>query len=412
LPRVIGLAMLVVGAIIVGMFTPALFPPKWRIIADDAGSIRRVVCLVNSARHATLRNASAITSVVNALPVRTRVVILTNDRQAFIVARNTSPERVTFLDLPDKSAFSIWPQDPFVVLAAKHGKPVLLSSREFTRADDRLIARNLAKHLGWECRQSELTFEGGNIVPARRHVFIGANTVFDNAEKSKLPPARVVRKFRRELGRSVIVLGPVPQPVGHIDMMITPLDDRRLLLADPRWGARLAKDELKKHPKDVIAFERYCEDYYFGGPAIKVLYDPKGKSILPPKVVGQTSKAVTETLSIANDLDKLAGSLEKRGYEVWRVPFLSRTDTISASKKEAVPEYPCLTYNNVLMETAGKDRIVYLPQYGWPAMDEAASKVWRKAGYRVVPVYGLTISSMYGGSLRCCVKVVERSVSY
>ena len=71
-------------------------------------------------------------------------------------------------------------------------------------------------------------------------------------------------------------------------------------------------------------------------------------------------------------------------------------------------DYPCLTYNNVLTETVEGRPIVYLPQYGWPAMDAAAAKAWEDLGYQPVPVKGLAISSMYGGSVRCCAKVLQR----
>ncbi|MFH1730091.1 MAG: hypothetical protein ABIF82_00390 [Planctomycetota bacterium] len=41
-------------------------------------------------------------------------------------------------------------------------------------------------------------------------------------------------------------------------------------------------------------------------------------------------------------------------------------------------------------------------------MDKAAREAWAKIGCRAVGVKGLAISSMYGGSLRCCVKVLQR----
>ena len=47
------------------------------------------------------------------------------------------------------------------------------------------------------------------------------------------------------------------------------------------------------------------------------------------------------------------------------------------------PGYPVLTYNNVLIESAGDERTVYLPRYGFRALDEAASKVWSDLGLGV-----------------------------
>ena len=73
-----------------------------------------------------------------------------------------------------------------------------------------------------------------------------------------IPDDEAVRRFQRELGRKVLVVGPLPQPVAHIDMVLTPLGPDRLALADPRWGAELARKELAENPKAVEEFERSC----------------------------------------------------------------------------------------------------------------------------------------------------------
>lgn len=410
--------------------------PRYVVLADVGGPIRHVACLASSARRSTLRNDTLITQIVNALPARTRVTILTNDRAAFTVTRNPNPERVAFLDLPAKADFTIWPQDPFLVLVCPEGKRLLLVSREFDRADDRLIAERLAERLGWTVRTSTLRFEGGNIVVGARHVFIGANTIRYNAIKQETSDVEVARQFQRELGRPVIVLGPLPQPVGHIDMAVTALDTSRMAVADAGWGARLAREQLRDDPDAVRAFEEACEKNYFGDPRIQELVDIEGKPIRPPEVLGQTAAAAEETEAIAGHLDRLAEELGRRGYKVVRLPLLFRRTSATSSTDRPPynrppaddqpsppatadenastpdpnekPDYPCLTYNNVLIETQGETQTVYLPQYGWRAMDQAARKAWRDAGFEVVPVRGVAISAMYGGSLRCCVKVLER----
>jgi hypothetical protein len=61
-----------------------------------------------------------------------------------------------------------------------------------------------------------------------------------------------------------------------------------------------------------------------------------------------------------------------------------------------------------LSETKETGPVVFLPRYGLEALDEAAASVWRDLGFAVHPVDGLTNSAMYGGSLRCCVKVIRR----
>lgn len=67
-----------------------------------------------------------------------------------------------------------------------------------------------------------------------------------------------------------------------------------------------------------------------------------------------------------------------------------------------------LTYNNVLVESRAEGGRVYLPRYGWPALDNAARQTWEALGFMTRPIDGLTISAMYGGALRCAVKVLKR----
>jgi hypothetical protein len=89
-------------------------------------------------------------------------------------------------------------------------------------------------------------------------------------------------------------------------------------------------------------------------------------------------------------------------------------DTAAEAKPATQPRdqasmgYPELTYNNVLLETVGGRRIVYLPQYGWDALDRTGREIWGKLVDDVTPVSGFAVCAMYGGSLRCCTKVLIR----
>jgi hypothetical protein len=61
-----------------------------------------------------------------------------------------------------------------------------------------------------------------------------------------------------------------------------------------------------------------------------------------------------------------------------------------------------------LVEDDREGKRVYLPRYGWAALDDAASEAWQRLGFVTRPIDGLTISAMYGGALRCAVKVLAR----
>ena len=378
----------------------------------DVGARPSVVAVsANSARRAALRNAGLVTNLVNGLPSSTRFFILTNDRAAFTVARNDRPDRVRFLDLPFDNLITIWTQDPFLVLSRPGGGITLLTSKEFERADDRMMADVIARHAGYEAKASGLFFEGGNIVSDREHVFIGANTVRRNALELDVPEPEVVLRFEEELGRRVLVVGPLPQPVSHIDMALTPLGDGRVALADAAAGARIAEQALKEDPASVAAFEGWTEEHFFGDPSIREIAGVNGP-LTAPDVRGRTAEMIEWSRKVAPLLDSVARSLEQHGYRVERIPLLfggPETNAPAARSEQSMrAAYPMLTYNNVLIEEDVDGKRVYLPRYGWPALDDAARQAWEALGFSTRPIDGLTISAMYGGALRCAVKVLAR----
>ena len=382
-------------------------PARAVLLADVGPSPRAVAMSVNSARRATLRNAPLVTSVVNGFPASTQFFVLTNDRAAFTVARNDRPGRVRFLDLPLTHPFTIWTQDPFLVLTGSGGDVTLLTSKDFDRADDRLMAEVLGRDAGYSVRPSGLFFEGGNIVSDLDYVLIGANTIRRNAIDLDVSDTEVALRFEEELGRPVLVVGPFPQPIAHIDMMVTPIGGRRVALADPMAGARIAEEALKESPGSVTDFEEWCERYFFGHPSIRHVGSAADR-IAAPEVRGRTAVMAEQSRRIAPLLDQVAHSLEQHGYRVERIPFLFGGPEDGDDAQKMQPAYPMLTYNNVLLADDAGARRVYLPRYGWAAMDDAAARAWRSLGFVPQPVDGLTISAMYGGALRCAVKVLSR----
>lgn len=381
------------------------------MLLPDVGPPPRVAAIsVNSARRATLRNAGLVMNIVNGLPASTHFLVLTNDRSAFTVARDDRPGRVRFLDLPFANPITIWTQDPFLVLAGPGDEITLLTSKTFDRADDRLMAEVIAREGGYRVQPSALFFEGGNIVSDEEHILIGANTIRHNAGEFDVPDAEVVLRFEEELGRRVLVVGPLPQPIAHIDMAITPLGDGRIAVADAAAGAAIAERALKENPASVAAFERWCEEHFFGDPAIRELTGKDGP-MTAPKLTGRTGEMIAKSREVAPFLDGVATALERQGYRIERVPLLfggPEADPKADDAERMRAAYPMLTYNNVIVETGAAGRRVYLPRYGWPAMDDAARDAWTALGFTVQQIDGLTISAMYGGALRCAVKVLAR----
>lgn len=144
------------------------------------------------------------------------------------------------------------------------------------------------------------------------HILIGANTIRRNAVEFDVSDAEVVLRFEEKLGRRVLVVGPFPQPIAHIDMAITPLGDGRIAVADAADAAAIAERALKENAASVAAFELSCEEHFFGDPAIRELTGTGG-SLTAPQVTGRTAEMVAKSREVAPLHDGVAASLERHG---------------------------------------------------------------------------------------------------
>lgn len=412
-------------------------PPR---LASDAGEeIRIVACSLTSARNSSLRNTELVSNIINGLPKEVHVLLFVNDRKAF--KHSMGDRHVAFVDMPPESDISIWPQDPFLVLHGKH-EIQLVTPLAFGRENDDRMPVQLGSVLDLDVVQSDLLFEGGNIVCGEKVAFVGADTIAQNVQMHETSAKKVTAKFENLLGRPVIVVGESPQRVDHIDMVLTPLYGNKVCVADTRAGAAIANSALKQNPEQVLDFETDCEQSFFGRSDIYELFDRDGNRIERPRIVGKTIDAVRSSIDLADELDQLARQLVEAGYEVDRMPAVFHSQDLAAESlqregsslgtqdpqasgtmataegeegRRASQEdrrnltYPFLTYNNVLIENRENQSIVYLPQYGFAALDEIAAQSWRKLGFQVKQIQGFSTSAIYGGGMRCCTKVLLRN---
>ena len=270
--------------------TPRVADPAnaYRLLPENRGRIEAIALSLTSARRSAHRNAATTTRLVNALPHQVEKTILTNDPSAFAIRAEPAPMQsrsVEFVSIASEHDLTIWPQDPFLVLMGPEGETRLLRALEFDRADDSAMAESLAKERGYALADSSLRFEGGNIVADERNAYIGANTIAWNAIELGVSELEIAQRFEAELGLPVVVLGPLPQLVAHIDMVFTALGNAEVALADPAGGADLAERALLSAPDAVAEFERQVEAWFFGDPRIETLEGAEGK-LEPPKLQG------------------------------------------------------------------------------------------------------------------------------
>ena len=387
---------------------PSILPREGEKILSDVGSeIRLVACSATSARTSSLRNAELVSNIVNGLPEDVHILLLVNDRSAFSTSSNN--RRVTFVEMPHGSDISIWPQDPFVVVQGK-ATTKLITPCSFNREDDERMPKQLANILNLEVVHSEMHFEGGNIVCGEDSVFIGYDTIHHNAVVLDSTPLSIIKRFSKLFGRPVTVVGESSQSVAHIDLIVTPLSGKCVAVADSRAGARLAAAEIDANPGLVQKFEQRCEEMFFGHVDVSELRDREGNTLARPEVAGRTEEVIRDSLRLAPALDAIAKQLSHAGYSVVRIPALIPSQNRSADdfNGDAV-RYPFVSYSNVLVEVRQNQPVVYLPQYGFAKLDKAAIQTWDALGFKVKPVPGFSTSSMYGGGLRCCTKVLLRN---
>jgi len=106
---------------------------------------------------------------------------------------------------------------------------------------------------------------------------------------------------------------------------------------------------------------------------------------------------IKKAKELAEVLDDTAKHLEKQGYRVYRVPYLPNglDDKDEANDKVGGLSF---NYSNVLTEVYGDVKKVYMPTFGFKELDEAAAKVYEKAGFRVIYIKGLLTNALTAGS--------------
>jgi hypothetical protein len=202
---------------------------------------------------------------------------------------------------------------------------------------------------------SEYVFEGGDFAASQHVVFADANLRPRNLGRIDASLDQLQSAVARSFGGDTLVwlgdqAGDVPEH--HIMMYAVPLDDRHALVGDVREGLALAGGTVPFDPDDVA------------------------------------TQAVR--------FDRAAILLAARGIAVTRVPVVVLPGAGSY-----------VTYTNALFDRDAAGPIVYLPTYAQPALDARAAEIYRRLGYRVVPIDVSTIYTL-NGSLGCLVNVMER----
>jgi len=259
------------------------------------------------------------------------------------------------------TTITTWSRDRYAALVDDRGQGSILapprSETPFaSRAGDARSPYAISQALyGRDPRVADILFEGGDLAATPRWLFADANLVARNVGRGAADRAVMEAELHRRFGQKLVWLGDKvgEVPRHHIMMYAVPLDDHTVAVGDVRAGVAL---------------------------------------------LGDTPMLLDDVSVQAPRFDRAAQLLVSRGFRVVRVPALVLAGAGSF-----------VTYTNALFDRrADGTRVVYLPTYALPALDDAARRFYEAQGFEVRPI---DVSSIYrlNGSLGCLVNVIARA---
>ncbi|MCK5941150.1 MAG: hypothetical protein KAI24_04200 [Planctomycetes bacterium] len=257
-----------------------------------------------------------------------------------------------------------WARDRMLAVGVS-GSPADLLTPPEDRVDadyggDLAVAKTWAQQNGGRTAAAKLWFEGGDIASNGTRLFVGWCSVMQNVGDDEAPVDAVVA-FERLVALPTVVVGKPIAPHPHLDMYLTVLDERTVLVGDPIKGADLLRRIVDQGEYDSLPdFDDWSED---------------------------SQRAVVSLYSA------VATEVRRVGLRAVRVPILH-------GDRGGI-----MTWNNALVERRAGVSRAYAPSYGVPVLDEAAHAVYRAAGCQVAPIDVAAIAP-HGGTVRCLTNVV------
>lgn len=354
-----------------------------------------------------------------------------------------APERFQFLVTKDLD-ITLWSRDQMVGLFSTDERTTLLGQTTMRpHGDDPHLPPRIAEANPTTILldpDKRLVTDGGDEVSNSRETFLGYNSLYLTAQKlyeesgqavpgvspfrhtlktlwpeglrapdfryepnpffspsAGLPDERywldqAQRLFEEKFGKPVTVVGAddpaTPEreepATFHIDMGLTPVDDRTMLVGDPSMALDLIRGLSREDYDDYN--RRLAVALGFEGDHLAALVEEN----------------TTKNPLLQHQFEKNAELMRSKGYEVVRVPYL-----------QGPWDLPWVTYNNCLQETFTREdgtlvRRAFLPVYGLPALDAKAREAYEAQGFEVVPLELPALTS-WRGAIRCISNILGRS---
>ena len=352
-------AGVVVSALILHVCAPGRTKPRTRLVAEDASApLSRVA--IHYAPAADRVAAGVWRQLFAVLPPEVEVeveVARAADFDRFL--RLVPDHRERFHPVVVGSTITTWSRDRYAALVDDEGRGAILAPPQVEaptpeRAGDArspfAISRALYQR---DPKVADIVFEGGDLAATPHLVFADVNLGARNLGHHDADRAAIEHELHLRFGQQLVwlgnTLGDVPRH--HIMMYMMPIDDHTVAVGDIKAGVAL---------------------------------------------LGDTPLALDDVNVEAARFDHAAAELTAKGFHVVRVPALVL---------EGAGSY--VTYTNALFDVRGGHRVVYMPTYALPALDEAGKRFWEGQGFEV---HEIDVSPIYrlNGSLGCLVNVLAR----
>ncbi|HTQ09418.1 MAG TPA: hypothetical protein VMI31_05045 [Fimbriimonadaceae bacterium] len=325
-------------------------PP--RVLPESNGEIATVE--IQYTRAAAPDAWPCLKSFLTQLPTSVELIAVCGDEAdaaTFRKAARELPPRKTEVVVVG-TPITGWSKDRFLVAQGRETElvcPAAWPSPLPDRVNDAKVARAIARQWPdrFETTQADLVFDAGDILCADTKVLV------NDELRAKNPLAA------DWLSRVATITGRAPvwlkgSPGHHIGMFAAPLGDHTVVVGDPDLGQKLWKPEMAK-------------------------------------LLGRADF----TLATTEPFRRAIADLQQAGFEVVRTPLIPIEPKVY------------VTYTNGIFEVRGGEATVYMPSYGVPALDQAASQAYASAGLNVHPV---AVRSVFRccGTIGCLVNVLDR----
>ncbi len=395
-----------------GMFWSAY---AWAFVSDFEGAIRHIA--VSFGDYAAI---PAYHDLFLKMPPYVKITIVVPDKRKKIIIKQLikswgvkNSGRIELLEA--NAPVSPWIRDPFVVNVENDVSSLIFRKvypEVRSALDDAVLKRIFSGKKKFVIRSGPFMLDGGNFLAGNNVVLVGNNAYVQNLDNTLFLQEEFASKLRTlfKVKRVVVVGGYYNEvPYGHLDMFMTLLPGRVVLVGDPFWGAKLLERAREDGLRDYLP-------EYFNESRVALTQSVKSAIFSDKEFVDQMGiffelrrKSMGHMLdelirrnkdtALYRKFDSLVHYLKGEGFRVIRIPVILNNPSDQHS--------PFITYNNVLLETGADLRRVYLPFYGIPVLDRSAADVFKSLGFSFRRIDTKNTSFLLG-SVRCLTQVLDR----